>query len=428
MRVGVVAETIVPASGLGHFLGIGLRWLAKRNPNWEFDVVARTDFAKQYQALAENENIVFHIADETPTLRLLQRYVRVRGRDYLIGLLANHLPFESWRAQMGNTHTLWESLPEFDVVWVPHFPVTTSHWPLLYEEGFSKGPVLLTIHDLQPLFYPNDWLQYAMMNFYKTFVPFARRCHGIITHTNFQKTGITKYLGITADKVRVTPVPPILDQEALPDVDNLDDAISLLSRQYGITIPYLFYASSTGFSHKNHVGLLLAWRELQSRMQTDCPMLVCTKGGGAGRRGRVLEELVATLGLQEHVVFTGSVPMEHLSMLYRLCTFVISPTLYEGGGSGPVAEGILLAKPVLCSRIPPIEDQLHAYGTTEVTFFDPTNADAIAEAVQTAYHSQSELMDQAKKAQKQLFAAIPKLWEEWTTVYTRELIRVSQDK
>jgi glycosyltransferase involved in cell wall biosynthesis len=418
MRVAIAAEPIRCPSGLGHFLATGLKWLASLNPTWEFHVVVRAQFASMYRD-SIGMNVKFHTWDETPTVSWLRRNVKVWGRERVIRFMKS-MPFASWLVQMEDLRAIWKSLPAFDVIWIPYFDIISRQWPVLYENGFIKHPVLLSILDIHPVFYPGDWGLEALTNFYEGFVPFAKHCSRIITHTDFQRSAITKHLGINSDKISMVYLPPLLDQDILLGTNETDYALTLLRYKYGIKKPYLLYPGSGGFTHKNHKGLLLAWHDLKSRMRNDCPILVCT----GKDRWSDWKALIKALDLKEYVIFTDLVSVERLSILYKLCTFVIVPTLYEGGASGPVLEGVLSGKPVLCSRIEPIEEQLDAYGVSGVNFFDPADPGTIADVVQKVWYNQRELKDRAKKDQENLARTVPSLWENWATVYSRELAQI----
>lgn len=422
MRVAVAGESIYDSCGLGYFLASGVRWLAKLNPTWEFHVVVRMRFNLKYGDLLGASNIILHVWDETPTLKWLQQNIKVRGCEYAIRFAKKYIPITSWRAKMGDLCAIWKSLPTFDVIWVPHFDIGSRQWPILYTDEFTKIPILFTIHDIHPVFYPNDWSSHALSNFYKGFVPFAKRCSRIITHSNFQKLAITDHLGIYPDKIMLTCEPPLMEQITLVGNDHVEEDMVLLRSRYSIVGPYFLYPGSTGFTHKNHIRLLLAWHKLKSIMRQDCPVLVCT---AQGQHWPVLKTLIEALELQKYVIFTDIVLLEHLAALYRRCTFVIVPTLYEGGGSGPVAEGILSGKPVISSAIPPIKEQLHAYGITGVSFFDPTDISTIVDTVKIAWNNRTKLEEQAEKDQKRLAMISSSLWEKWAAVYSREITQLS---
>ena len=132
------------------------------------------------------------------------------------------------------------------------------------------------------------------------------------------------------------------------------------------------------------------------------------------------------------MTFTDTVDTATLTKLYQSCAFVIVPTLYEGGGSGPVAEGLMSGKPVICSRIPPIEEQLNAYGVDlyngGATFFAPDSVGSIVQAIESVLQGLPELEIQARKTQSLLRTAPPKLWEEWAVFYSEQLRIIASKK
>jgi glycosyltransferase involved in cell wall biosynthesis len=91
-------------------------------------------------------------------------------------------------------------------------------------------------------------------------------------------------------------------------------------------------------------------------------------------------EEIGKRGLKGRVIFTGTVSREKLAVLYRSCQALLSPTLYEGGGSGPVMEAVMAGRPVICSDIPPIREQMSRFGLSAI-YFDPCKPEDIARAV-----------------------------------------------
>ena len=70
---------------------------------------------------------------------------------------------------------------------------------------------------------------------------------------------------------------------------------------------------------------------------------------------------------------------ETLRALYELSDGLVTPTLYEAG-SFPVFEAMMVGRPVACSRIPPLVEQLERDGA-EAELFDLNDPADIAAAL-----------------------------------------------
>lgn len=419
MKIAVAAETVKPNSGLGHFLVTGLERLANLNPHWRFHVVTGRQTAAFFrEACPSASNVHLHVWDETDTVRWLRKFVRIRGRDRLIRIGARHAPGSRIRAVLGNLSALWQSLPDCDAVWVPHFDISSTVSPAQYEPHTIPCPILVTIHDLQPAFYPQDWSEGALANFSGGLSNLAHASAAVVTHTEFQQSDIVSLFNVDAGKIGVTPAPPLLRVHLL----NASRMENGGAHEPDIDRPFFLYPGSSGFSHKNHQRLLQAWALLREEYGDACPTLVCTCRGHQWSR---LAETVDRHDLGDFVVFTGLVPLAHLADLYRQSSAVIVPTLYEGGGSGPVAEAILLGRPVLCSDIPPIREQIDAYGTAHPLWFDPLDPRSIAGAVRAFLEESERLKNQARLNQRTLVDAEPRLWDNWGSFYSERFMQIA---
>ena len=219
----------------------------------------------------------------------------------------------------------------------------------------------------------------------------------------------------------VTHCPPLIDGAVLAQGYSKTETEAVLAR-YHIPLPFALYPASTTHTHKNHTRLLLAWAILKGRLGTRCPALVCT---ARGHLWPALRALIEALGLQGSVVFTDTVDTATLARLYQSCAFVIVPTVYEGGGSGPVVEACLAGKPVLCSRIPQIEEQIHYYGLDSgqrsARFFPADSVDGIVDATERVIDKLSELEFTAREDQRRVLPLVPRLWEEWARFYAKQI-------
>lgn len=380
MRIAIAAEPIRNGAGLGTFVSDALRALAKARPRWQFLVVVSSWYT-EIQQLDNINNVNIYVWDYSGLRsRIMDGTPNFRGRFRLLNYLSRFAPSKTLRLSLGNLTERWKSLPTVDVLWVPYFDNSLNCWPALYKPDLIKCPILLTIHDLPPLLFREHWKKNpkTLKNFNEKFIPFVQRSQCIITHSNFQKSSIVEHLKIRPDKISVVYIPMPVNHE-LCQIHPKEEVRRLLER-FGISKPYAFSPLSQTAPHKNHSRLFEVWEILKRKLGKECPMLVFTIKGDRHRQ-REFEKCIKLLGIEDKVVFTGLVNKSELAMLYQECEFVVFPSLYEGGGGYPVLEGCAIGKSVLCSRIPPILEQVQRFNLP-VNFFDPMDNESIMEAIQ----------------------------------------------
>lgn len=315
---------------------------------------------------------------------------------------------------------IWQSLQTCDAVWIPHYNVgSDSLWPL--RNGRMKAPVLLGIHDIHPAIFPEEYDSEFMKHFWNVFVPFARKCPRVVTHTQFQRLAFIEKLQIEDEHIGVTPIPPLIRPEEFQAASR--NAVSREElKNYGIHDNFVFYPGSSTHAHKNHDNLIMAWKKLHEKLGDDCPTLVCTV---KGHRWPEIEKLIKKENLAAKVVFTDLVPNNVLTALFTRCLFVVSPTRYEGGGSGPVADAILMAKPVACSKIPPIEEQMNNFGGGYTVFFDPDSVPDMADKLIHVIQDLPNFVSKAQHNQVRLTDATPVLWSNWAEYTNAQLEHIA---
>lgn len=151
--------------------------------------------------------------------------------------------------------------------------------------------------------------------------------------------------------------------------------------------------------HKNHETLFAGL----ARSSIGMP-LVLTGGGtelGASPRGTALRATAFDLGLRRDVDLIGMGYVDdgvYRAILQRASALVM-PTTAEGGGSFPVLEAMASGIPVVCSRIPVLEEQLERTGG-KVTWFDPNDADDLARALRAVsdHHEDARAAARAQRA------------------------------
>ncbi|TVR52194.1 MAG: glycosyltransferase family 1 protein [Puniceicoccaceae bacterium] len=125
-----------------------------------------------------------------------------------------------------------------------------------------------------------------------------------------------------------------------------------------------FLYPANHWPHKNHEGLLIAYRNYRFRCSSPPLGLVLT--GHRCERTRVLEDLVRSLGIEAGVHFAGHLSEGQMKALWKAAHALVFPSLYEGFGL-PLLEAMYFGKPIACSRaasIPEVAGPLALY-------FDP---------------------------------------------------------
>lgn len=425
LRVAVAAETITfSGAGLSYFVVEAVRRLAGNEPEFSFRVVTSSSYSDLVRL--ELPNVEITTWDSRKPQRYCTALLRRLGfadpvsTAYTLGSL---LPARSLRSRWGNLEAIWGGMADVDAIWVPHYAINSERLSLARNLKRTTAPVLFTIHDVHPSFFPEEWSEESLARYENGFMPFARSSSLVVTHSEFQAEAIREHLAVAPENIAVTSCPPLLDPgvfegSATGAGTGRAPAPRRTPARFG-----LFPASST-VAHKNHIRLLLAWRVLVDRMGAGCPRLVCT---GMQPNWASVKALVEALELSGYVSFTGIVGTAELVSLYRESDFVIVPSLFEGGGSSPVAEAILAGKPVICSDIPQIRQQVESYGCA-VGYFDPESTEEIAGAVERSLESMDVLVREAAGNREILAPRVGEMWDEWARFYSSKIRQIVEQR
>jgi len=207
----------------------------------------------------------------------------------------------------------------------------------------SERPVL-TIHDLQYLYYP-EYFTRTKLVYLRQMVPrSAENARLVLTPSEFTRRSVIERLNIDPSVV-VTVPHGISPREDKVDASDIRD-------RYGIEGPFFLYPAAT-YPHKNHLVLMQAfWRTLKVHPNTSL-VLTGAKAWAewkvaAGMRQRILEE-VKNLGIEKQVKMLGYVPARDLDALYQEATAVTFASRFEGFGA-PVLEAMARGCPVIASN------------------------------------------------------------------------------
>jgi glycosyltransferase involved in cell wall biosynthesis len=246
-----------------------------------------------------------------------------------------------------------------DLFHAPHYVVS----PLM------PRPYVVTIHDCIHLRFP-QYLPNRRAHVYARamMTMAARRASRVLTVSNASKEDILRYLGVPADKVEV--IYNGLDARfAAPPTA---EAIERVRDRYMLPSRFVLYAGNIK-PHKNVDRLIEAYALVRQRGFEDLKLLII---GEEVTRFPHLRRLVHRHHLHGHVRFFGYVADATLSVLYRLASVFVFPSLYEGFGLPPL-EAMAMGAPVIASNVSSLPEVV---GDAAI-LIDPTSPDAIADAI-----------------------------------------------
>lgn len=230
-------------------------------------------------------------------------------------------------------------------------------------------PFIVTMHDVQELLFPEFFTPeeriFRAINYWKS----LKFSNGVIVSFNHVKEDLLRFFDIPQTKVYVCP-PPFkqiaISTPAIPEVQSF-------SSKYKNLETFVLYPAQT-WRHKNHISLIKALELIKLRHHCTIS-LVCT-----GAKNSFYEDSISKY-LQQSIVshdiyFTDIVPESELRWLYKNCSLVVIPTLYEAG-SFPLLESMILEVPVICSSVTSLPETI---GDSRFVF-DPLDIDNMCKLI-----------------------------------------------
>ncbi|MCR6629419.1 MAG: glycosyltransferase family 4 protein [Magnetospirillum sp.] len=211
----------------------------------------------------------------------------------------------------------------------------------------------------------------------------------VVTATRWVKNDIVQRYGIDPAKVAVIPRrPPVFTG----NVDGVD-------LPAGVPAEFALFPSVT-WPTKNHIRLLRAVALLRDQKNLRVN-LVCTGRTKTANWPDIKAEW-ERLGLQDQVLFTGSIPLEQLVALFKKAKYLVHPSTFEGLGL-PLIEAFQYGLPVLSSTS---ACKPEVVGDAAILFDALDEAD-IARAMAEAEQSPERLRDLAEAGRRRLVEAFP---------------------
>jgi glycosyltransferase involved in cell wall biosynthesis len=256
------------------------------------------------------------------------------------------VPYDLWRARV-------------DLFHAPHYVVSPC----------TPRPYVVTIHDCIHLRFPQYLPNRAAHLYARAMMTVAaRRATKILTVSHASKEDILHFLGVPSEKVEV--IYNGLDQRLAASPTPED--IARVRDRFMLTSPFVLYTGNIK-PHKNVDRLIEAYAILRQGGHEDVKLLII---GEEISRFPNLRRLVHRHQLHGQVRFFGFVPDATLSVLYRLASVFVFPSLYEGFGLPPL-EAMAAGVPVVTSNVSSLPEVVG----DAALLIDPLDPNAIAAAM-----------------------------------------------
>jgi glycosyltransferase involved in cell wall biosynthesis len=254
---------------------------------------------------------------------------------------------------------------EASALYAPHYNI-----PVLW-----KRPLLVTIHDLNHLLderYRGSWKSWL---YARPLLNIAvRKADVIITPSEYTKARLSEHLG--ADPARIIVIPCCV--AACFQSQEKKQARLSVAEKLGITRPYLLFVGNCA-PNKNVPLLLQSLARLRGR-RADAPLLVVA--GNDCKSQAQMREYARSLGLEDAVMWLGSVSDWLLARVYSGALMTIMPSFEEGFGL-PLIESMACGTPVICSRAASLPE----VAGDAALFFSPYSCDELTEVIERVMDS-----------------------------------------
>ncbi len=214
------------------------------------------------------------------------------------------------------------------------------HIPGFDAPAWKKCPVVLTVHDLIGMLFPQN-LPPVSRFYWSRWLPFSVRfADHIIADSEHTQQDIVRLL--KTDPARITVIP----LAAGPHFQPIQQAGTLQAIRSRYHLPERFILFVSTLEPRKGIDTLLDAYAALAPLASHIPLVI------TGQHGWYTERIFARvkqLGLETRVVFTDYVPDEDLPALYNCAAVLAFPSRYEGFGL-TVLEAMACGTPVVCSN------------------------------------------------------------------------------
>ncbi len=173
----------------------------------------------------------------------------------------------------------------------------------------------------------------------------------ILVDSNVSASNLYARYGVDSNRILVMPFSPAKNSSI--SYMKYNERYIDVKKKYNISFDYIFYPAQF-WSHKNHIFILKALKVLND--QNGINIGAIFSGSDQGNM-KYVKGLVVEYGMSDFVRFTGFVPNEEMTYLYKQSIALVMPT-YFGPTNLPPLEAFQLDVPVIYGFINGAKEQL----------------------------------------------------------------------
>jgi glycosyltransferase involved in cell wall biosynthesis len=340
----------------------------------------------------------------------LARALEARPGLELVGVAARHRnpPPEQWRPPIPVRHlalpriALYES---WHYLRRPRVEAATGPIDVIHATGIvmppPTRPVVLTVHDLAYLDYPELFTRQGLRFFHRA-LDLALRDASLVLCSSFATLERCRAAGFEDDRLRHVPLGVRATRSNPEDVLRVRQVYALPER-------FILW-TGTVEPRKNLAGLVRAF----ALLDTDASLVLVGPPGWNEDIARHLDEL--PIEKRDRVSLLGWVPRGDLEALYAAATIMCFPSLLEGFGF-PVVEAMAQGTPVVTSKRTSTEELVEGGAGLLV---DPRQPEEIAAAL-------GRVLNDAALAERLSDAGLRRA-ADYTWEHTAELVAAAYEE
>lgn len=232
------------------------------------------------------------------------------------------------------------------------------------------GPLVLTVHDLSWIHYPEMHPADRVRNMNKHFQKSMERASMIITDSQAIKHEIMDMFGVADTRIKSIPLGveklfrPLSEEESAP-----------VLQQHGLRYQKYILAVGTLEPRKNLSSALLAFMQLPTDIRKHYPLVLV---GMKGWHTSSLEKQMAPLVAAGEIRQLGYLDRKDLAVIVAGALTLVYPSIYEGFGLPPL-EAMTCGVPVIASNVSSLPEVVGDSGL----LVNPHDIDDIAKAMKT---------------------------------------------